>query len=143
MIRAKNAKSQRSPWTVRINFNFPLIWRQIVTSPVAGTAQLHGQTLQLCFPSFWVNSKGKWTHDKQETTGFSSECQKCVPNAVAAAPSDSFPSSTLGSRLSAHSHFWGALILYSPVGKRRKRGPRLQPGLLKNQIFQLSTFKGR
>lgn len=40
--QGKNAKPQRSPWTLRINFNFPLIRTKIAPLLLEGSAQPRG-----------------------------------------------------------------------------------------------------
>lgn len=42
--QGKYAKPQRSPWILRINFNFPLIWIEIATSVLEGLAQPWGRS---------------------------------------------------------------------------------------------------
>lgn len=52
MIREKkNAKPQRYPWSLRINFDFPLIRTKIAPSLLEGTAQPRGPTQELCLPA--------------------------------------------------------------------------------------------
>lgn len=115
--QGKNAKPQRSPWTPRINFNFPLIWTKIVTSLLEGTAQPQGPRQELCFPAHPA-----WQHPETPLAPSTAEPQRrafgCIPEKnghaasrrpqgfscsrkgrgltpVAAAPGGAFPSSAL------------------------------------------------